>query len=265
MTMKKIVPFLLLIILFAAAAWYSLIREPDPVHELPPPNLLPDTPIDIQQPEPEPSDQAVDVEPQPIPEPLPLLNESDAEVTGAMAELTGANPLAVYLVKDQVISRMVATIDSLDTRQVPLPVNPVKHPEGKFLTTVSGDKTLLAQENFDRYDAYISLLQVLDSESLLSFYTRYYPLLQQAWEENGGEGFFNNRLLDVINHLLATPDVEGDIYLVKPEAVYLFEDPELEALTAGQKILLRMGPDNAAVVKTRLVEIRKLLLEQWVR
>ncbi|MCW8926657.1 MAG: DUF3014 domain-containing protein [Xanthomonadales bacterium] len=257
--MKKTVPFLLLIILFAAAAWYSLVRKPDPVHELPPPTLLPATPSDIQQPVPEPGDQPADVEPQPVPEPLPMLNESDTEVIGAMAELTGANPLAVYLVKDQVISRMVATIDSLDARQVPLPANPVKHPEGKFLTTVSDDKTLLARENFDRYDAYISLLQVLDGESLLGFYTRYYPLLQQAWEENGGQGAFNDRLLDVIDHLLATPEVEGDIYLVKPEAVYLFEDPDLEALTAGQKILLRMGPGNMAVVKAKLAEIRDML------
>ena len=60
---------------------------------------------------------------------------------------------------------------------------------------------------------------------------------------------------------MTTPDVDGDIYLVKPEAVYLFEDPELEALTAGQKILLRMGPENAMAVKEKLREIRRLLLE----
>ncbi len=258
-TMKKAIPILLLIILFAVAAWYSLIREPDPVHELPPPTLLPETPAVIQQRDPGLDDKAPDTEPVQVPDPLPLLNESDADVSGAMAELTGADPLAVYLVKDQVISRMVATIDSLTSRQVPLPINPVKHPEGGFLTTSDGEKTVLDEENFGRYNAYVSLFQALDNDALLGFYQRYYPLLQQAWEENGGEGVFDNRLLEVIDHLLATPEIEGDIYLVKPEAVYLFEDPKLEALTAGQKILLRMGPDNAAVVKAKLVEIRDTL------
>jgi hypothetical protein len=257
--MKKAAPFLLIIIVFAAVAWYSLIREPDPVHELPPPTLLPETPDIVQQPDPGPDSSLVESEPVPAPEPLPLLNESDAEVTGAMADLTGPDPLAVYLVKDQVISRMVATIDSLTSRQVPLPVNPVKHPQGKFQVTTIGEKTILDEENFGRYDAYVSLLQALEDDALLDFYSRYYPLLQQAWEENGGEGPFNARLSEVIDHLLATPEVEGDIYLVKPEAFYLFEDPELEALTAGQKILLRMGPDNAAVVKAKLTEIRTLL------
>ncbi len=55
------------------------------------------------------------------------------------------------------------------------------------------------------------------------------------------QGSVNDRLIEVIDNLLATPDVEGPVYLTKPEAVYLFEDPELEALTAGQKVLLRMG------------------------
>jgi len=56
--------------------------------------------------------------------------------------------------------------------------------------------------------------------------------------------------------LLDTPDVTDTVYLTKPEAVYLFEDPELESLTAGQKILLRMGSANAAVVKQKLADLK---------
>ena len=215
--------------------------------------------METLQPDPGPDDQVSDIEPAPVPEPLPLLGESDNEVTGAMADVVGADPLGEYLVKDQVVSRLVATIDSLTSRQVPAPINPVKPASGKFVTSGGGEDTVMSADNYTRYDAYVSLLQGLDNDAALDFYTRYYPLLQQAWEENGGEGAFNDRLLEVIDHLLATPDVEGDIYLVKPEAVYLFVDPELEALSAGQKILLRMGPDNAAVVKAKLTEIRNLL------
>lgn len=260
--MKKTVPFLLLAILFVAATWYSLTSEPDPVHELSPPTLLPTTPVVSESPTPVLNSAEPGSEAEIMPVPLPPLNESDIEVTGAMAELTGADPLAVYLVKDQIISRLVATLDSLDSRQVPLPINPVKHPEGKFQVTAMDDKTVMDSANYDRYSAYVSLLRALDNDALAGFYTRYYPLIQQAWEENGGEGFFNDRAVEVIDHLLATPQIEDDVYLVKPEAVYLFEDPQLEALSAGQKILLRMGPDNAAKVKAKLREIRKLMLQQ---
>jgi hypothetical protein len=41
---------------------------------------------------------------------------------------------------------------------------------------------------------------------------------------------------------------------------YEYADPKLEALTAGQKVLVRMGPDNARAVKTKLRELRSALI-----
>jgi hypothetical protein len=66
----------------------------------------------------------------------------------------------------------------------------------------------------------------------------------------------------VIQHLLDTPEPARPVRLVKPEASYVFEDPELEALSAGQKILIRMGPSNAERVKAKLSEIREALQTQ---
>jgi hypothetical protein len=63
----------------------------------------------------------------------------------------------------------------------------------------------------------------------------------------------------VIDDLLATPSVEEPYRLIKPEAVYVFADEELESLSAGQKIMLRMGSDNAARVKSKLSEFREAL------
>ena len=41
--------------------------------------------------------------------------------------------------------------------------------------------------------------------------------------------------------------------------LYLFDNPDLEARPMGQKILLRMGKANAARVKAKLSEIRRLI------
>lgn len=252
--MKKTVPILFLVILFAAAVWYSFVKEPDPVHELTPP-LLQSMPADLQQVETQPEETVAQAEPETIPDSLPLLNESDPEISRALAELTGADLLTEYLVKREAISRMVATVDALTSRQVPAQINPIKPAGGKFVTENEAERIFMSAENFARYDGYIALLQNVDSGALAALYQRYYPLFQQAWEENGGQGSFNERLLEVIDHLTQTPDVSGPVYLSKPEAVYLFENPELEAMTAGQKILVRMGSVNAAVVKEKLLEL----------
>jgi hypothetical protein len=260
MIMKKTIPFLLLFLLFAGAAWYSLTRQPEPIDELPPPQAVPALPATQQQPPVKVDDGEVEevFEPEPVtqPEPLPALSESDPEVTKELAGIVGDGPLMEYLVTDQVLSRVVASIDSLTSRQVPVHINPVKPVSDKFIVDSDGENLVMSEQNFERYDGYVSLMAEMDTDSMITFYRRYYPLFQQAWEQNGGTGSFNNRLFEVIDDLMETPDVTGPVFLVKPEAVYLYEDPELEALTAGQKVLIRMGSENAAVVKQKLKELK---------
>ena len=94
-------------------------------------------------------------------------------------------------------------------------------------------------------------------------YRRYYPLFQQAYVDLGyPDGYFNDRLVEVIDHLLATPDVAGPIRLTQPSVFYQFADPSLEERSAGQKALIRLGPENAAIVKAKLRELRKEVAKQ---
>jgi hypothetical protein len=258
--MKKSAPFLLLIVLFAVVAWYSFTKAPDEVHELPTAHTAPSAPVLEEQAEPaaviEEIKKVIGPELEITPIPLPLLYESDPEVMRAMAGVFGADVLAEYLVKTEVISRIVVTVDSLTSRQVPVQINPVKPAEDTFIADVEGDRVTMSDQNFARYDGHVELMQNVGSDTLVALYKHYSPLFQQAWEENGGEGSFHERLIEVIDHLLSTPDVPGPVYLTKPEAVYVFEDSELEAMSAGQKILVRMGSVNASVVKGELSEVR---------
>jgi hypothetical protein len=45
-------------------------------------------------------------------------------------------------------------------------------------------------------------------------------------------------------------------------AVRVYEDPALEALSGGRKLLLRMGPENAARVRALLQRVRERLALQ---
>ena len=50
--------------------------------------------------------------------------------------------------------------------------------------------------------------------------------------------------------------------LAQPKVLYQFSDPALESLSAGQKTMIRMGPENEAKVKAKLREIRRLIAAQ---
>jgi hypothetical protein len=54
--------------------------------------------------------------------------------------------------------------------------------------------------------------------------------------------------------------VKGPISSTSPWTRYEFVDAGLERLAAGQKILLRVGPDNRKVLKAKLGQIRRQLL-----
>jgi hypothetical protein len=58
---------------------------------------------------------------------------------------------------------------------------------------------------------------------------------------------------------LAAPDIKEPVKLIQPKIVYLYADPNLEGRSTGQKILMRIGSDNEAKVKTKLQEIRQEL------
>jgi hypothetical protein len=133
----------------------------------------------------------------------------------------------------------------------------VQPAEGDFIAAREDDRILLSEANYGRYDRIVSALDATSADRLASVYFRYYPLFQQAYVELGyPSGYFNDRLVEVIDHLLATPDVEGAIELRQPSVYYTFADPDLEALSAGQKLLLRVGPEHRATIKKKLREFR---------
>ena len=136
-------------------------------------------------------------------------------------------------------------------------MRPVKPVGGETVVVTSGEQTLLSAENAARYAAVMKLVQGADIQQLGSLYIRYYPLFQQAYEDLGYPGqYFNDRLVEVIDHLLQTPDLRGPIQLKQGKVFYEYADPALEARSAGQKLLMRMGSENEAIIKGKLKELR---------
>lgn len=191
---------------------------------------------------------------------LPALSDSDGTLRDALAGVFPKSAVEQYFITDGFARRVVATVDALPRKSVPQQVMPVKPVQGPFATAGQAEGLLIARENSARYAPYLRLAEGADTRTLVSMYVKYYPLFQQAYVELGyPNGYFNDRLIAAIDDMLAAPETPDAVPLVQPKVLYAYADPELEALSAGQKIMVRMGKENEARTKAKLRDIRRAL------
>lgn len=208
----------------------------------------------IQFPVPEPAEVAPGSEPE---KPLPPLMKSDQTIGEALAELLEGIDLQKLLHLDNFIPRFVLMVDTLPHQNLPIAHIPVQLPKGSFQVSGEEDDEVIASANYRRYQPYVALAEKLDAKRATDIYFHFYPLFQKAYEKMGYPSrYFNDRLVEVIDHLLAAPEIQGPVRLKKHIVRYQFADPRLEALSAGQKIMIRIGPTNAEAIKAKLRELR---------
>jgi hypothetical protein len=203
----------------------------------------------------------------PAGEPLPA--DPDAAAQASLERLFGG-ALSEWLVTGQLARRLVATIDNLPRNTRIEPLRPLRPPAVLFMVerelldpTTGAERIEVAPENFARYDSIVASLAAVDAAEAAAAYRRLYPHLQAAYEDIGYPGrYFNDRVVAVIDHLLATPEPSGPLLLERPKAMYIYSDATLEALSPGQKLLLRIGPAHARTVKQKLGEIRTHIAAQ---
>jgi len=189
---------------------------------------------------------------------LPTLENSDSMMRESIAGLLGGKAFSEFVVPTQLVRRIVASVDNLPRRAAPRRMMPLNAVPGAFVTSGTGDERTLAAANAARYAPYVRAMDAVPARALVSTYVQAYPLFQRAYEELGYPGkYFNDRLVETIDDLLAAPEIGTSVRLIQPKVLYEFADPELETRSAGQKVLMRMGAENALKVKAKLREIRR--------
>ncbi len=180
-----------------------------------------------------------------------------------IAALVGPERFAAMFIPDDLVRNLVATVDNLPRPKIATRILPAKPPAGAFVTVGKEGDVVLGAANYARYTPWIELVDSLDADAVVDLYRRLYPQLQSAYESLGNpDGHFNDRVIAVIDHLLSMPEPPETIALTRPNVLYQFADPSLEAESAGRKLLLRMGPGNAARVKMKLRDIRDRIAAQ---
>jgi hypothetical protein len=206
---------------------------------------------------------------------LPALDDSDGYFENALIDLLGRKSVRSFLHLDGIVRGFVATVNNLANDNASSQLWPVNPTPGRFDAEARDGGTVISAKNAERYTPFVRFATGIDTARAVALYLRVYPLLQAAYEDLGYPGkYFNDRVLDTIDDLLATPTVPGPIKVKRvqvdgapPSAgggLYMFADPALERRSAGQRILLRMGPENAGRLIGKLTEVRTRIMSALV-
>lgn len=257
---NPVVPVVLLILVLAAgvAAYYYWIQS---AREVSPPETFTTPPVagPIGKPEP-PVRHPIERPPTEAAKPLPPLAQSDAPLREEAAGFLRGAQLDRLFYLDSIVRRVVVTVDELPRAKIAQRYNLAKPVAAQFHVHGKGDDAVLSPANYGRYTPYVRLAQSLDAKKLVALYAHFYPLFQEEYRNLGHPTkYFNDRVIEAIDDLLAAPEIKEPIKLVQPKVMYEYADPDLEALSAGRKIMIRMGPENAAQIKAKLRELRREL------
>ena len=226
--------------------------EPPPVAKMPP---APDIPDPTPTPAPEPLPEAAPAEPE------ITLQSSDQELRALLAPTATATLVAQALETDDLVQRSAGMIDGFSRGLMPRKALPLAPPKKAFSTVEVDGLTYIDPTSYARYDSYAQAIDSLDVDLLVSTFHRYRHLLEQAYSGFGYSAEdMDNALIRSLDYILATPEPSEPAALKRKEAIFQYADPQLEQLTALQKQLLRMGPENSAKIKRQARALRQGLL-----
>ncbi len=192
--------------------------------------------------------------------PLPPLDETDALVRQLIAQLSSNPTVAAWLTTDGLLVNF-----ALVTRQIANGESPTQElgaigPVPTFRVRTSRDDLFLDPSSYRRYDRYAQAVSSIDARGAARLYATLKPRILDAYRRMGQPtADFDPVLERAIVELLSVPAVQGEIELAPSGIVYAFVDPKLESMSAAQKHLLRMGPENVRAIQGKLREIADYL------
>lgn len=241
----------MLVALGAAAFFFMRYEQPQPRSLVPsPPGAGPVAPSDVSL--------GVDVPPIE----LPPLDDTDPLVRQLARALSSHPRVAAWLTTDSLIRNFVVAVENISTGRTPAMHVRALRPTGQFRVAERGEGLIIDPASYERYAPIAAAVQSIDGQGAARLYTTLKPRLEDAYRELGHQESFDRALERAIVALLQVPVLEGNVAMVSKGALYRYEEPQIERLTAAQKQLARMGPRNVRIIQ---VKLRELGLELGMR
>lgn len=188
---------------------------------------------------------------------FPPLNDSDQFVREYLKKTLKPSSLEAWLNQDDLIRRFVATVDNIASGENPMGNLKFLAPEKPFQIRKENDRLIPDPGNYSRFDKIVNIFAETNTETVISLFQELKPLMNQAYAEMGyPEKRFDDTLMQAIDILLKTPMSRFPVYLEKKVLTYAFVDPDLEALSPAQKLLIRAGQENMQKIKEKLYQLK---------
>ena len=193
----------------------------------------------------------------------PSEEEGDELLMGQLGELGFTSEVASLLPKSHPLFTSAAVLDGMSRGKLQRKLLPVSKLDEPFAVEGEGELLYMSSQGYRRYDELVTGLSAVNTETVVQTFHKVRPLYEWAF---GGIGLevddFDNAVIRTLDQVLATPELERQLALKQKSVMFLYAEPELEALSPLQKQLLRMGPDNIRKLKAQAESLRAALLAE---
>ncbi len=186
---------------------------------------------------------------------LPELGNSDNALRSAMINVSP--DLLTWMQFRHLIKSYIVFINDLSQKQL-------NYKNYKFLTLTQkfsvGQDAMglyIASASYVRYESIVRAIDAIKTEQAMVVYQRFKPLFQLVFEDFAYPKTIHleDIFVKAAAGMVAAPVIEGRIGLKVKGAIYQFEDEKLESLPAVEKLMIRMGPENARILQAKLREL----------
>ena len=209
-------------------------------------------------------DEAEDLLPEVEGAVLPDLKDSDAEFKQDALAISGSAQLKQGLFKGKIISKTIASVNDMSQGMRP-PAKVLRELKlsKPFLVIPRGDKMYISPKSYQRYDQLAQAVNEIDNQAAIVLYKKYLPLFDVVFKEFSYPQSYqvSDIFKAAVGKILQAPIMTGRVEVIRPSVHYKFADPKLEKLSALDKQMLRMGPDNTRLIQNKLRELVKVLIE----
>ena len=192
--------------------------------------------------------------------PLPPLDDTDPLVRQLIARLSSHPTVAAWLTTDGLLLNFAVVTQGIANGEIPRRELGTLGPVPPFRTQTLRGNLVVDPSNYRRYDRHAQAVSSLDARGTARLYATLEPRILDAHRRLGAtSNDFDPVLERAIVELLKVPVINGTAGLEPRGIGYGFTDSRLENLSAAQKQLLRMGPENVQTVQAKLREIADYL------
>lgn len=212
------------------------------------------------------AETTVDVPPAPGPPAPPLegitvppLDESDGLVRQLVSAISSHPEIAAWLATDGLVRNFVVVTDNIADGASPARHLKALAPRGAFAVAGPPHQLTIHPAAYQRYDGIADAVSGLDAVGSARIYATLNRRIEEAYRDLGHpDARFDASLTRAMTRLLSVP-VLDDLPLRPHIVSYRLADERLEALSAAEKQLLRMGPRNIRLIQSKIREVAAAL------